>query len=197
LQARYLVTGISGRFGGSFISGRIDNDHKGNIGEERTMSQRDLILTILKRGAGMLPRHLADFTDEDMLARPVSGANHVAWQLSHIAHYTSKLLSTLGLEVPHLARTLPDGGRDASHLNEPEYFPRKADFLEYFTDAYDELIGLVEMLSDEQLSSPCPGGNPDSPQSLAYHLLMQPMHMTMHIGQIQVIRRSLKKPVLF
>ena len=161
------------------------------------MSQRDLILSILKRGAGMLPRHLGDFTDKEMIARPVAGANHVAWQLSHIAHYTTKLLTTLGLEVPHLACTLADGGKDASHLNEPEFFPRKDDFLEYFSVAYSELIGLVEMLSDEQLSSPCPGGNPDAPQSLAYHLLMQPFHMTMHIGQIQVIRRSLRKPVLF
>ena len=161
------------------------------------MSQRDLLLSVFKRGAGMLPRHLADFSDEDMLARPVPGANHVAWQLAHVAHFTGKLLTSLGLHVPQLSKVLADGGRDVAHIDDPEHFPTKAEFLEFFDAAYRAIIDLIEMMSDEQLSAPMPGGNPAAPQSLAFHLLMQPMHMTMHIGQIQVIRRALKKPVLF
>src|SRR5215218_9996460 len=42
---------------------------------------------------GMVKWHLADFSEADMLARPCGAANHVAWQLGHMAVAEANLIN--------------------------------------------------------------------------------------------------------
>ena len=71
----------------------------------------------------MLRKHLSDFTDADMLARPVPGANHAAWQVSHLVNSTYNMVKAL---VPSLAVSLPakvEGvGKSLAVVDDPARF---------------------------------------------------------------------------
>ena len=52
-------------------------------------------------------------------------------------------------------------------------------------------------MSDSQFVRPSPEAFAKFAPTLGQLVLMVPLHTGMHVGQIQVIRRKLNKPVLF
>src|SRR3989442_8470350 len=48
------------------------------------MNAKDAIRTALTSTRDMLGMYLSDFSDADLLVRPVPNANHTAWQLGHL-----------------------------------------------------------------------------------------------------------------
>ena len=56
------------------------------------MNTIQLLADVLNRNLEMLKATIADFSDADMLARPVPSANHAAWQLGHLINSESNML---------------------------------------------------------------------------------------------------------
>ena len=56
------------------------------------MTGRDAIKTALKSAQHLLNWYVSDLSDADLLVRPVSGANHIAWQLGHLVSAEGYLL---------------------------------------------------------------------------------------------------------
>ncbi len=50
------------------------------------MHAKDALKTALLSTQNITAMYLADLSDEDILVRPVPGANHIAWQLGHLIH---------------------------------------------------------------------------------------------------------------
>lgn len=162
------------------------------------MSQQQTILAILERGRGMLRGHLADFTEADFLVRPVPTANHVAWQLSHLLKGFPAMLSAFGADgkftVPAKAAAVT---KETAKVDDAAAFPTKDELIDGNEAAIGILIEAVKGMTDADLDQPSPEYFHRFATTLGQLALMVPLHQSMHIGQIQVIRRKLGKPVLF
>ena len=53
----------------------------------------------------MLKNHLSDFTDADMMVRPVPHANHAAWQVGHLLFFENMVA---GIYAPSAVQKLQD-----------------------------------------------------------------------------------------
>jgi len=161
------------------------------------MIQADVLVNLLTRAKHMVNRHLADFSDADLLVRPVPNANHAAWQLAHLVYYGHLTVKALD---PTSTFALPEHfdqtqGAEAAASDDPKRFPSKAELIRLYEACADATIAAVKGGIDLGAASPDMFKN--FAPTLGELVLMGPLHTGMHMGQIQVIRRALKKPVLF
>jgi hypothetical protein len=166
------------------------------------MDFKTYLIGALKGNVGFISHTLGDFTDADMFARPCPGANHAAWQLGHLISAEASVLKNL---APTFAVALPEGFNDAYKLDAnknddaAKFAPvnTKAQLLELFGKVREGTAAWVESLPAEQLDSPTPDKYKAWAPSIGKLASGQIDHTLMHLGQFQVIRRKLGKPVLF
>src|SRR5579864_6058217 len=96
------------------------------------MTQLELMADVLSRNLEFVKSTLADFSDADMLVRPVPGANHAAWQLGHLIGAEVRMVNSA---KPGAAPELPAGfadkfTRETAKIDDPNFFPRKAELIE-------------------------------------------------------------------
>jgi len=159
----------------------------------------DLIADVLQRNLGIVQNTLADFSDADLMARPCPGANHTAWQLGHLM--ASEVWMISGCNVG-TAPTLPPGFADkytakTASIDDPAAFGTKAQLLEQFAKVRDASINWVKNLSATDVSKPGPEAMKGFCPTVGHIVLLLADHTAMHIGQMQVVRRKLGKPILF
>jgi hypothetical protein len=142
---------------------------------------------------------LSDFRDADMLVRPVPGANHAAWQIGHVTVAESGIARTLKADA---VIELPAGfaarfSKETVAVDDPAQFPTKAALLEQLGKVRGAIVAIVKSMSESDLATPVPGPMAELFPTKGHFIVnLIPMHLTMHIGQIQVIRRKLGKPIL-
>jgi uncharacterized damage-inducible protein DinB len=163
------------------------------------MNQSELAADVLNRNLQMLTTTLADFTDADLLARPCPAANHAAWQLGHLISAETRMIN---LMKPGAAAELPAGfdskfTKETSSNNDPAFFPKKAALLEQLTKTRAATVAWAKSLTQADLDKPGPERMAAMAPTVGHMVAMVGLHATMHIGQFQVIRRKLGKPVLF
>ena len=163
------------------------------------MALIDLIANDLAGNLETLKHHLADFSDADIMVRPVPAANHAAWQIGHLVAFEAMLC---GMYAPAGAPKLPADaqktyGKEGASSDDAARFFKKEEGLALLGQARGALVAWVKTLSEADLAKPGPEQFKGWVTSLGDLLLKIPMHTTMHIGQIQVIRRKLGKPILF
>jgi hypothetical protein len=152
----------------------------------------------LKGNFGMLNMHLADLSDADLLQRPVPNANHANWQLGHVIGAEWRMLSVAGAKMPELpAGFLDKYTKDTAKKDDAAAFAKKDDLLATFAKVRDASAAFAHSLSDQQLEAPAPENIRRMAPTVGDLLVLLSIHTTMHIGQIQVLRRKLNKPVLF
>lgn len=162
------------------------------------MNTNDLLVDALRRNQNIIQMTLADFTDADMLVRPADGANHAAWQLGHLAVAEVQMIgATTGKKADLPAGFAEVFTRKTSASDDAAAFPKKAELLEAFARARQASIEWAQSVSADDLDRP----SPESIRAFAPRLgdlaTVLSEHAAMHIGQFQVIRRKLGKPVLF
>jgi hypothetical protein len=164
------------------------------------MSAIDLLAKNLVTGLETLKMHLADFSDADMLVRPVPNANHAAWQVGHVLAFEvmcckmyAPAAAPQGLP-PDMEKTY---GKEGSTSDDPKRFLKKDELLKHLAQVNAGLAGWVRSLSPEDLTKPGPEQFKGWVNTIGELILAIPVHETMHLGQIQVIRRKLGKKVLF
>jgi hypothetical protein len=163
------------------------------------MNVSDLLANDMVQGQDLLKQHLADFSDADMLVRPVPAANHAAWQLGHLLAFEAMVC---GMYVPQAAPKLPENfskihGTDGAKIDDPRQFMKKDEMLKNLDQAHTALVNWVRQMSLEDLAKPGPEQFKGWVNTLGELALGIVGHATMHLGQIQVIRRKLGKKVLF
>ena len=162
------------------------------------MNGREAIQAALEATKGNLAMYVKDFTDADLLVRPVPGANHAAWQIGNV----------IGGDIYFIAPELPDtpypqlppgftelhGGKGTT---KDEGFLTKAEYLALFEKVRDATIAAVGRLTDADLDRAVTGKGKALAPTLGRLFLMVSNHTLMHAGQFTVVRRKLGKPVLF
>ena len=161
------------------------------------MKAQDAIRTALAGTQHMVNMFVADLSDADLLVRPVPGANHIAWQIGHLAVAERNL----GNQIPGAAYPELPAGFAERHTMEAnrrdEDFGTKAEYLDVFNKVRQATIDAVGKLSDADLDKPTAGRMAEMAPTVGALALLNANHAMMHAGQFSVVRRKLGKPVLF
>lgn len=160
----------------------------------------ELTADLLHRNVEMLKWHISDFADSDLFARPCAGANHAAWQLGHLAASEAGMVNLVApgaIKLPEGWAQKFDQKAKTNAIDDATKFPTKNELLQTLTDVRSQVIQWANSLSEADLAKKTPEPFKDFAPTVGHLVSMIPMHAVMHLGQIQVIRRKLGKPVLF
>jgi hypothetical protein len=163
------------------------------------MSSMPLHAELLAKNVGFLTSTLADFSDADMLARPVPAANHAAWQLGHLIVAENRMINGV---KPGALPELPAGFADkftkeTAKINDPAAFPKKAELIALFEKTRAATVEWAKSVTPEEMQKPTNERLARFAPTVGHLCYLIPTHVAMHVGQFQVIRRALGKPVLF
>jgi hypothetical protein len=160
------------------------------------MSNAELISKSILQSKGMLGTFLKDFSDADMLFRPAKTANHATWQVGHLANAVRNMVTMCDATIAFPFQDDARFGKSKASIDDPAFFPGKAELLGRFDQAMDVAAAWVATLSDEQLAKPTPERMQAFVPTVANLAILLASHPMMHIGQFTVTRRSLGKPIL-
>jgi hypothetical protein len=162
------------------------------------MNGRQAIQATLESNRKLLETLVNDFSDADLLARPVPGANHAAWQIGNVIEAD---VLFIGEQMPEVVFPKLPEGFVALHgpegTKKDEGFLSKDEYLKLLNEVRATVIAAVGSLpSDEALDKPTVGKFKDFAPTLGDVFLLLANHTMMHGGQFSVIRRKLGKPVI-
>lgn len=160
------------------------------------MHLQDQLANGITFSLGMLKTTLADFSDPDMLVRPVPNANHATWNVGHLLASDTRLIHAVR---PNAIPDLPAGlaekfTKETASLDSG--FPCKADLLALYDKQRTAIANWARTLPDADLDTKTPEFMQRFAPTLGALLYFMPTHLAMHLGQLQVIRRKLNKPIL-
>ena len=164
------------------------------------MNASQAIQSALSSTQHILNWYVSDLSDADLLVRPASGANHIAWQLGHVIVGEKMLVDGQlpGATYPELPAGFAEKyDTKAASQENPKDFPGKANYVELFNKLRDVTKAAVTKLSDADFDRPVTGDMAKFTPTLGELLLLVANHTLMHAGQFTVVRRKLGKPVLF
>ena len=162
------------------------------------MSPIELIADDCARNVEMLKDSLSDFSEADLFARPCKGANHTAWQLGHLIGSEAQMLGACGAPMPPLPPGFAEKyTKQTAGIDDPAAFMGKGQYLELLSKMRAAAVNWIRSLTPEQLNKPAPEPMRAYMPTVGHLVLLLPQHVAMHLGQMQAIRRSLGKPVLF
>jgi hypothetical protein len=148
----------------------------------------------------MLKRTVEDLSDADLLIRPVPGANHGLWQLGHLAASETFIVNTI---KPGVMPELPAGfaerfqNKTTNNVDDPAKLAPKAQIMELLIKARQGTIAFVKTLTEADLDKPSPERFQKMMPKLGNLIEFPAAHLMMHLGQLQVLRRKLNKPIIF
>jgi hypothetical protein len=162
------------------------------------MKGTEAIVSGLNLSLNVIHMFLADLSDEDLLVRPVDGANHIAWQLGHLIVSETKLNQG---NLPDAKYPALPAGFDVQHsaasAASTTGFGSKAVYLDLLSKVRAATVAAIQALSDADLDRPTQGPMAAFAPRLGDLLNLMANHTMMHGGQFSVVRRRLGKPVIF
>ncbi len=161
------------------------------------IDHKQLLADSIRSASGVTAMHVGDFSEADMVVRPCDKSNHAAWHLGHMAVSTANLFNMVSpgcMPDPSSADKERYSGKGA-HLNDG--FPPKEQLLQRIAQANDAVVAFMQKLPDAQWSTPTPQPLQGFAKTVGHLIYVQVPHLNMHVGQLQVIRRTLGKPILF
>lgn len=163
------------------------------------MTQIELAADLLARDIETLKMTLADFSDADMLVRPVPAANHAAWQLGHLINSESGLMNMIrpGIVPPPPPEIAEKFKKETAKNDDRAFFPAKEQLLNAWIAGRNKTLAAVKTLQPADLDKPTTGRMQEYFPTGGHVLAVLSNHVAMHVGQFQVIRRKLGKPILF
>ncbi len=162
------------------------------------MLVNDILVSGYKGNLEMVKMHLADLSDADLLVRPVPGANHANWQMGHLIRAEVGIMSSMGAKMPELpADFVEKYEQKKTNVDGAENFVGKEELLRRFAEVRNASIAFAKDASEDFMKQPAPERLRRMCATNADGLGLVLGHTMMHVGQIQVLRRKLGKPVLF
>lgn len=155
----------------------------------------DLIVHSLALSQALLNRYTEDLTPEEYLHHPAPKANCAAWILGHLILSDRKALQIAGASA---LPTLPEGfesrfPREVTDKPADNYGDVTA-LLPLFNAHRQQLIDAVRSLTPEHLAKPLDNARPPMFSNVGDFVNFMGHHVTLHAGQITLIRRSLGRP---
>jgi hypothetical protein len=162
------------------------------------MIQTELFADRLKWTGQVMSMALSDLTDAEMLVRPVPAANHTAWQVGHLITSEARMVAMTAGTEPNLPAGFAERfTKETSKSDDPDAFPKKQELLDVMSRVRERTVEWATNLKPDQLDQPTPEKIRQFAPTVAQLAALLPEHVMMHVGQIQVIRRKLGRPVMF
>lgn len=141
---------------------------------------------------------IGDFSDADIMVRPVPEANHAAWQLGHLISSEHNMVSSMGHDMPEL----PDGfaeshSKEAATADDPGKFLSKDEYAALMSKMNAATLAALDATPEADLDKPAPESLREIVPTVGATFNLVGIHPLMHGGQFVVLRRKLGKPVLF
>src|SRR4051812_31192844 len=141
------------------------------------MSQSSNLVAVMTRGRGMMEKHLADFSDADMLARSSPAANHAAYQIGHLIRIND---ATVAAFVPSFKTEFPPKTDNASKApptsDDPSAFASKGELLTAYHAQLDALLAAVGKMSEADFDKASPDTFKNFAPTLGQLAMMVPFH---------------------
>ncbi|HEY8665325.1 MAG TPA: DinB family protein [Tepidisphaeraceae bacterium] len=162
------------------------------------MNLADFLAENCARNGEMLKMTFADFTDADLLVRPVPGANHAAWQMAHLINSEINLVKMADPNAPVERPAGFEKYQDKTHgVDDPAFFPKKQELADAFAQTRAATVKWIRSLNEQDMQRPLPERMHRMAPTVGALAIGIGTHGIMHMGQLQVIRRKLGKPLLF
>jgi hypothetical protein len=164
------------------------------------MNAIEVLVRNVTSSGELLKMTLADMTDADMMTRPCPSANHPMWQLGHLCVAETNLMNMVKPgSMPELPAGFADkfDNRKTNNVDDPAKLATKQQLIDLFIKTRQATVQTIQSLSETDLDKPSPERMAKMFPKIADLVEMQAAHSTMHVGQMQVARRKLGKPILF
>lgn len=163
------------------------------------MPQNELLADMLRRDVNFLQMTVSDMTDAELAQRPVPNANNALWQIGHLITADANMVNACaGRTVVELPAGFKERYAKANAgENDPSKLGNKAELLALFERNRKTIADWVTTLSPAEMAKAAPENLRSFLPTVGHVALLLPGHLNMHIGQIQVLRRKLGKPVMF
>ena len=163
------------------------------------MNAKDAILSSFNIADFMVGSYLTDLSSQELLNRPASDANHIAWQLGHLISAETRLVEAA---VPGSMPPLPAGfaerhTKDTAASDSPADFLSKDEYLNLAKSVGAATIKALDGLSEADLDKPVTGRVPPFIKCAGDCFVTVGTHWIMHSGQWVVLRRKLGRPRQF
>jgi DinB superfamily len=157
------------------------------------MNFKDAVRTQFTVADFMVKSYLSDLTDKEILARPVPGANHVAWQLGHLISAETRLVEAA---APDTMPALPAGfaerhTKDTAASDNPTDFLSKDEYMTLAKLVRTAVLKALDGMSEADLDKPVSGRVPPWVKCAGDCFVTAGGHWVLHAGQWVVLRRQL------
>lgn len=162
------------------------------------MDLKQAIQASLTQADFIVNGYLADLTDTELLARPCTGGNHIAWQLGHLIVSERYLVEQA---APGKMPPLPDdfGPRhmkETAAIDDAAAFLSKNDYLALAKKTRADTLAVLAEFPTADFDQPVSKVPPFVKTAGELFLFVGP-HWVMHAGQWAIIRRTLGRAPLF
>ena len=162
------------------------------------MNAKDAIKSAFGLSDMILQSYIGDFTDSELMTRPGSGCNHIAWQLGHLISSEANLINMV---KEGSAIDLPEGfadahSKEATGSDDAAQFCSKEQYVELYNNTRKNSIAVIEALTEEEMNAESPENFRQFCPTKGALTLLIASHPMMHVGQFVPVRRSLEKPIV-
>lgn len=163
------------------------------------MEFKDAVRSSLNIADFMVRGYLADLTPEELLTRPVPSANHIAWQLGHLILAERHLVETAAPgSMPELPAGFADRyGRGKQPADNPKDFLSKEEYAQLAETIRAATLQTLDRLSPADFDKPIEGRVPPFVRTVGDAFVTIGNHWVLHAGQWVVLRRKLRRDVMF
>jgi len=162
------------------------------------MNAHEALKSSMDLGEMVLKTYLSDLSDADLLRRPGTGCNHLAWQIGHLINSEKGLLEMVcpgkGVELP--AGFAEQHGKEAAGRDDAAAFLKKDEYLALFDQQRAATKTALDGLSAADLDKAGPEHFAKICPTVGAVFSLIGSHVPMHAGQFVIVRRALGKPVL-
>ncbi len=157
----------------------------------------DCIRQSIDFGHMVVSTYLSDFSDADLLVRPMEGMNHAAWQLGHLISADHEFMTKIGCPVPELPAGFADQ-HDLEHSKSDDVsgFLTKDEYFALWEQIREAVFTALKAMPEADFNKPTPESMHGYAPTVGAVFRMVGGHELMHAGQFVAIRRKLDKPIL-
>ncbi len=146
----------------------------------------------------VLTSYVSDMTDEELMNRPGTGCNHIAWQLGHLISSEANLINMV---KEGAGMQLPDGFADAHSKetcgsDDASGFCSRDEYLDLYAKTRENSLSVIGGLSADELKAEGPEAFKQMCPTIESMLMLIASHPMMHVGQFVPVRRALDKPIV-
>ena len=162
------------------------------------MNTKEAIRSSMDVSLHVLNTYISDLSDADLLQRPGTGCNKLAWQLGHLISSEVQLLNSIcpgkGAELP--AGFAEQHSKETCETEDSAGFRTKQEYLDLYQQVREATLAALEVVSDADLDEPSPEPMREHFPKVGQIFTLIGTHPMMHAGQFVVVRRQLGKPIL-